>query len=134
MFTSVRFVDLDLWIGSGLENSRSGNENSLNHLSVSIPECISLPLAPQRCGYESRQGLWILSCEEATQLAYGTSVVLLRCPFVPEIMHGRAHLRSSSTSKAGQSRYDQYCGDVTLNRKKKKKKKMNFFSYQIDEF
>jgi hypothetical protein len=22
--------------------------------------------------------------------AYGTSVVLLRCPFVPEIMHGRA--------------------------------------------
>jgi hypothetical protein len=26
----------------------------------------------------------------AIQLAYGTSVVLLRCPFVPEIMHGRA--------------------------------------------
>jgi hypothetical protein len=46
------------------------------------------PLAPHRCGFESRQGLWILSCEEATQLAYGTSVVLLRCPFVPEIMHG----------------------------------------------
>jgi hypothetical protein len=23
-------------------------------------------------------------------LAYGTSVVLLRCPFVSEIMHGRA--------------------------------------------
>jgi hypothetical protein len=38
----------------------------------------------------------ILSCEEAIQLAYGTSVFLLRCPFVPEIMHGR----SSSTSKA----------------------------------
>jgi hypothetical protein len=47
-------------------------------------------LAPQRCGYESRQGLWILSYEEAIQLAYGTSVVLLRCPFVPEIMHVRA--------------------------------------------
>jgi hypothetical protein len=48
------------------------------------------PLAPNRCGFESRQGVWILSCEEAIQLAYGTSVVLLRCPFVPEIMHGRA--------------------------------------------
>jgi hypothetical protein len=48
------------------------------------------PLAPHRCGFESRQGIWILSCEEAIKLAYGTSVVLLRCPFVPEIMHGRA--------------------------------------------
>jgi hypothetical protein len=48
------------------------------------------PLAPHRCGFESRHGLWILSCEEAIQLAYGTSVVLLRCPFEPEIMHGRA--------------------------------------------
>jgi hypothetical protein len=47
-------------------------------------------LVPHRCGIESRHGLWILSCEEAIQLAYGTSVVLLRCPFVPEIMHGRA--------------------------------------------
>jgi hypothetical protein len=28
--------------------------------------------------------------EEAIQLAYGTSVALLWCPFVPEIMHGRA--------------------------------------------
>jgi hypothetical protein len=48
------------------------------------------PLVPHRCGFESRQGLWILSCEEASRLAYGTSVVLLRCLFVPEIMHGRA--------------------------------------------
>jgi hypothetical protein len=48
------------------------------------------PLASHRCGFESRQGLWILSSEEAIQLAYGTSAVLLRCPFVPEIMHGRA--------------------------------------------
>jgi hypothetical protein len=48
------------------------------------------PLAPHRCGFESRQVLWILACEEAIQLAYGTSVVLLRYPFVPEIMHGRA--------------------------------------------
>jgi hypothetical protein len=28
--------------------------------------------------------------EEAIQLAYGTSVVLLRYPFVPEIMHEKA--------------------------------------------
>jgi hypothetical protein len=48
------------------------------------------PLAPHRCGFESRQGLWILSYEEAIQLAYVTSVVLLRCPFVPEMIHGRA--------------------------------------------
>jgi hypothetical protein len=48
------------------------------------------PLAPHLCWFESRQELWILSCEEAIQLAYGTSLVLLRYPFVPEIMHGRA--------------------------------------------
>jgi hypothetical protein len=48
------------------------------------------PLAPHRCGFESGQGVWIFSCEEAIQLAYETSVVLLRCPFVPEIMHGGA--------------------------------------------
>jgi hypothetical protein len=47
------------------------------------------PLSPHRCEFESRHGLWILSCKEAIQLACGTSVVLLRCPFVPEIMHGR---------------------------------------------
>ena len=34
-------------------------------------------LAPHRCGFESRQEVWILSCDEAIQLAYGTSVVLL---------------------------------------------------------
>jgi hypothetical protein len=45
------------------------------------------PLAPHRCGFEFRQGLWILSCEEAIQLAYGTSLILLRHPFVPEIMY-----------------------------------------------
>jgi hypothetical protein len=31
-----------------------------------------------------------LQYEEAIQLAYGTLVVLFQCPFVPEIMHGRA--------------------------------------------
>jgi hypothetical protein len=36
------------------------------------------PLAPRCCGFESWQGLWILSCGEAIQLAYRTSVVLLR--------------------------------------------------------
>jgi hypothetical protein len=48
------------------------------------------PLAPHRCRFESLQGIWILSCEEAFQLAFGTSVVLIRFRFVPEIMHGRA--------------------------------------------
>jgi hypothetical protein len=48
------------------------------------------PLAPHRCGFESQQDLWILSCEEVIQLAYGMSVVLLRCQFMPEIMQERA--------------------------------------------
>jgi hypothetical protein len=47
-------------------------------------------LAPHRYWFESRQGLLILSCEEAIPLAYETSMVLLRSPFVTEIMHGRA--------------------------------------------
>jgi hypothetical protein len=44
---------------------------------------------PHRSGFEYRQGLWIISCEEAIQVAYGMLVVLLRCPFVPEIIHVR---------------------------------------------
>jgi hypothetical protein len=52
-----------------------------------------------RRGFESRQGLWILSCEEAIQLAYETSVVLPRCPFAPGIMLGRTP--EVFTSKAG---------------------------------
>jgi hypothetical protein len=30
------------------------------------------PLAPHRCGFESQNGPWILSGEEAIQHAYGT--------------------------------------------------------------
>jgi hypothetical protein len=41
------------------------------------------PFAPHRCGFESWQGLWNIAFEEAIQLAYGTSVVLPRCPFLP---------------------------------------------------
>jgi hypothetical protein len=41
-------------------------------------------------GASVAEWFWILSCEEAIQLAYGKSGVLLRCPIVPEIMHGRA--------------------------------------------
>ena len=62
-------------------------------------------LVPYRCGVEFRQGLWILTCEENIQLAYRTSVVLLRC--LPEIM------RSSSTSKAGKSTYNLYSVGAT---------------------
>jgi hypothetical protein len=40
---------------------------------------------PSPLWVRTRQGLWILSCEEAIQLAYGTSVVLLRYRFVPII-------------------------------------------------
>ena len=45
-------------------------------------------LTPHNCGFVSRRGIWILSCQKAIQLAYGTSVVLLRCPIVPEITRG----------------------------------------------
>jgi hypothetical protein len=48
------------------------------------------PFPLNAVGFESRQKLGILSYEEAVRLAYGTSVVLLKCPFVPEIMHARA--------------------------------------------
>jgi hypothetical protein len=40
-------------------------------------------------GLNPDRGLWNLSYAVAIQLAYGTSVVLLRCPFMPIIMHGR---------------------------------------------
>jgi hypothetical protein len=46
-------------------------------------------LASHHCRLESRI-VRILSCEEAIQLAYGRSVVLLGCALVPEIMHGGA--------------------------------------------
>ena len=53
-------------------------------------------LAPHCCGFEYRQGLWILSC------AYRSSVVIL----VPKCT--KEHLRSSSISKSGQSPYSPY--------------------------
>jgi hypothetical protein len=63
------------------------------------------PFFPQHYGFDSRQELWILSCKKAIQLAYRTSVVLLRCPFLDDRMHGwrDGHLRSSCTRKAGKS-------------------------------
>jgi hypothetical protein len=47
--------------------------------------------SPQCCGFKSRQRLWILSCEEAIQVAYGMSVVLLRPLFMPEIRHRKGN-------------------------------------------
>ena len=37
-------------------------------------------LASRHCGFEYLQGLWILSCEEVFQLAYGMLLVLFGCP------------------------------------------------------
>jgi hypothetical protein len=45
------------------------------------------PLAPHYCGVESNQELLIVIHEKVIQLAYRKSVLLLRCPFLPEIMH-----------------------------------------------
>jgi hypothetical protein len=44
---------------------------------------------PHRCRFDPHSGR-NLSCDEAIQLAYGRSVVLSRCPLVPEIMPGGA--------------------------------------------
>ena len=66
-------------------------------------------LALHCCGFESR--LWIPSCDEAIQLAYEVSVVLLSYPLVPEIMHQR----SSSTSKAGKLPCNLYHLDLALS-------------------
>jgi hypothetical protein len=66
-------------------------------------------LGSHRCGFEFQQGLWIITCKQAIQLAFGTLVVLHRFPFVPEIMHRR----SSYTSKTGKSPYVLYWSDVT---------------------
>ena len=44
-------------------------------------------LAPDHCGFECHQRLWILSCKKAIQLAYRLSVFLPRFPHAPEIMH-----------------------------------------------
>ena len=50
-------------------------------------------------GFESHQGFWILSCDEAIQLAYWTMLVLLRCLLVPET-------RNEGPVKAEKSPYD----------------------------
>ena len=47
-------------------------------------------LDPHHYGFESHQGLLILSCEEVIQVAYGMFVVLLRFWLMPKIMHGGA--------------------------------------------
>jgi hypothetical protein len=46
-------------------------------------------LAAHHCGFKSQRWFWILSCGEAIKLAYRKLVVLLRCPFRSEIIHGR---------------------------------------------
>jgi hypothetical protein len=46
------------------------------------------PHTPHHCEFECRQGLWILSCEQAISLQnVGGST---QVPFVPKIMHERA--------------------------------------------
>ena len=47
-------------------------------------------LVSRRCGLESRKGLWIILCEEASRVTSETSVVLFRCSLMPSIMHGGA--------------------------------------------
>ena len=63
-------------------------------------------LARHRCVFEFR--------EETIQPAYGTSVFLLWCLFVLELMHEEEkNLRSSSTSKDGKSPYNLHSVGAT---------------------
>jgi hypothetical protein len=52
-------------------------------------------------GFESRQGIWIHSCEEDFQITFRTSVVLSWCPFV-----------SLCTSTTRESPFDLYRVDA----------------------
>jgi hypothetical protein len=71
-----------------------------------VLNCMEKNLSPHCCGLKSCLGLRIFSYEEAIQLAYGSSVVLLMClNLVPEIVH-RAPPRAFFSSKAGKSPYD----------------------------
>ena len=47
----------------------------------------ALTSCSSQCTQIETKRLWVPSCEEAIQLAYGTLVVLLGCPIVHEIMH-----------------------------------------------
>jgi hypothetical protein len=69
---------------------------------------------------------WILSCEEAIQLAYRSLVALLRCPLTPEIMHKGAPEVFLTTSKTGKLPYDLYrqcwCNEKSNQKKTKQTK------------
>ena len=45
----------------------------------------------RRRRFESSKALWILTFEEAIQLAYRTLVIPINYPLIPEIMHGRTN-------------------------------------------
>jgi hypothetical protein len=53
-------------------------------------------LASHRFDFEFHRNFWILSCEEVIQLAYGMLVVILRYPFLLEILFGKAPSYSPS--------------------------------------
>ena len=87
-------------------------EPSIDVVRVYVVDLESL--VPYHCGFVSHQGLWILSCKEDIHLVYGTLVVLLRYPLVPEIMYEEA-----PEVKAGKSPYDLNSVGATQQNKKK---------------
>lgn len=62
----------------------------------------------------------ILSCVVSIHLAYGTKVILLRCPIVHEIMHGRISEVYFQRGKLEKSLFDLYCFSVIQNPKENK--------------
>ena len=62
----------------------------------------------------------ILSCEEAIQPTYAASVVLLKCPLMPEIMHKGGTQGLPPPVKAGMSLYDFKSTGVTKTQQNKK--------------
>ena len=69
----------------------------------------------------------LFQLQNAIQLAYGTSVVLLRCPVVPEIIH-RVEPEVFLHSKAGKSPYHLDSVGATLNPIKKNHKTIHYFA------
>jgi hypothetical protein len=66
------------------------SDNVKSTLSVNDREVEDVDIKPLAAVGSNPKGLWTFSYDEATQLAFGTSVVLLRYPFVAEITYGRA--------------------------------------------
>ena len=80
--TGINFHQIFFWI----KDSNSFSVGGVRvRVRVRVVRVVHLELfAHERCGFESRQGLWHLSCEEAILKACVRLMVLLRYPSCPK--------------------------------------------------